>query len=193
MKDAVAAVLSAADIICTTLTNTSHKVLKTNSKADVVFVDKPARALEVDVLSPLVINKPQMTTLIGDDRQLLPTVISNAKDCMSALQLAPSLFQRLKKLNVDSSLFIRQHRMTPQVAMYIHRFVYQNVVKNDGTTELLQRPKATQFSNFLKGELDTEGSVAFVDVPDSEMVVRQDTKSRYNVGMAQVTLDLIDR
>jgi hypothetical protein len=41
--------------------------------------------------------------------------------------------------------------------------------------------------------LDTEGSVAFIDVPDSEMVVRQDTKSRYIVGMAQVTLDLIDR
>jgi hypothetical protein len=78
MNDTITAVLSSTDVICTTLTNTSHEVLRTNVQARVVFIDEAARALERDALTPMVINNPGIA--------LLPAMRSRSPQRSSAIQ-----------------------------------------------------------------------------------------------------------
>ena len=131
-------ILNSCDIIISTINNSSDPRLKKYS-FQIVIIDEASQSLEPDTLLPLLHNS-KMAVLIGDEKQLGPTVIS--KEC-DICGLNISLFERLCYYYEGSnfiSLLNEQYRM-PE---FLYRFSNQSFYNNEVITK-------TKDINFTSG------------------------------------------
>ena len=115
MSDIENEIISQSDIVISTICNSADPRLE-DYFFQIVIVDEASQSLEPDSLLPLL-HRAEMAVLIGDEKQLGPTVIS--KEC-DILGLNISLFERLCYLYEGSnfiSLLNEQYRM--------HEFLYR--------------------------------------------------------------------
>ena len=115
MSDIENEILSQSDIVISTICNSADPRLE-DYFFQIVIIDEVSQSLEPDTLLPLLHNV-EMAVLIGDEKQLGPTIIS--KEC-DILGLNISLFERLCYLYEGSnfiSLLNEQYRM--------HEFLYR--------------------------------------------------------------------
>merc|ERR1712050_200859 len=81
-----------------------------------VLLDEAAQATELAALMPLLHSTAQASvTLVGDHRQLPPTVVSIEANREG---FSASLFERLAHRGVEPSLLNVQYRMHPAVATF---------------------------------------------------------------------------
>ena len=119
-------ILNSCDIIISTINNSSDPRLE-NYFFQIVIIDEASQSLEPDLLLPLVHNA-EMAVLIGDEKQLGPTVISRECD-ISGLNI--SLFERLCYYYEGSnfiSLLNEQYRMPEFLYRFSNQFFYNNEV-----------------------------------------------------------------
>ncbi|KAI8464074.1 MAG: AAA domain-containing protein [Monoraphidium minutum] len=89
---------------------------------DAVVVDEAAQALEPATLIPLQLLKPGgRVVLVGDTRQLPPTVLSRAAE---GARLAQSLFERLERCGWPVVMLRQQYRMHPAISAWPGRWFY---------------------------------------------------------------------
>ena len=135
-------ILSSCDIILSTISNSADQRLK-DYFFQIVIIDEASQSLEPDSLLPLLHNA-EMAVLIGDEKQLGPTVIS--KECDIA-GLNISLFERLCYYYEGSdfiSLLNEQYRM-PE---FLYRFSNQNFYNNKVITKTAKKQDLNVMSKF---------------------------------------------
>lgn len=109
-----------ASVICSTLSSSVSDVLNIKT-FDLVIIDEACQATEISTIIPLKYN-PSKIVLIGDPKQLPPTVISDQS------LLKKSLFERL--LSYHSPIFLDvQYRMHPEICDFSSSFFYDSKIK----------------------------------------------------------------
>ncbi|KNC82196.1 hypothetical protein SARC_05516 [Sphaeroforma arctica JP610] len=115
-KKAINSILSGLDVVCCTCMGAGEKILH-NIKFGLVVVDECTNSTEPDVLVTLTkARKDGQVVLIGDHRQLPPTVMTQDPKAMRILNL--SLFERLRNLKTDPPAALpKVHAIAKEVAL----------------------------------------------------------------------------
>ncbi|MEC7694715.1 MAG: AAA domain-containing protein, partial [Candidatus Thermoplasmatota archaeon] len=106
-------ILDRAQVLCCTCIGSGHEILD-GRKFPRVLIDEATQATEPATLVPLVRGARQVV-LIGDHRQLPPTVISRRAEKGG---LDRSLFERLIDMGISPSILTTQYRMHPAISEF---------------------------------------------------------------------------
>ncbi|KRH94636.1 tRNA-splicing endonuclease positive effector (SEN1) [Pseudoloma neurophilia] len=162
--------LKQCDVVCATLSSSAKDLIKiANISFDFLIIDEACQSVETSTLIPLKFN-PIKIILIGDPRQLPPTVLSKSKP------YASSLFDRLMKSQPVLLLDV-QYRMHPEIADFPNKYFYQSMLKNDISVLKRQNPYAT----FLK-------PMSFLKTQSND---NSDQNSYANSGEARIVLEIV--
>ncbi|MGY8754679.1 MAG: AAA domain-containing protein [Candidatus Poseidoniales archaeon] len=172
-------VLNSAEVLCTTNIGAGHFSLASR-RFPVVLIDEATQATEPSSLVPIVKGCRQLI-LVGDHRQLPPTVISNAAEEGG---LSIPLFERLLENKVEAHMLTTQYRMHPTIREFPSARFYDNRLE-DGCSAA-ERPPA---AGFLWPDWDRP--VAFVPVHGSE--IKEDVgSSRSNIDEAAAVISILN-
>jgi superfamily I DNA and/or RNA helicase len=122
---AVDELLDQADVICTTNITAGSELLE-NRKFDLSVIDEATQATQPAALIPYL--KAEKTILIGDHKQLPPTVV-NQEAAKNGLRV--SLFEKLMEIYQGelSSLLKTQYRMNREIMGFSSIYFYNNSLK----------------------------------------------------------------
>jgi superfamily I DNA and/or RNA helicase len=122
-----------------------------------VIIDESTQSTETSTIVPLI-KKCEQLVLIGDHKQLPPTILSNEA---AKAGLNVSLFERLIDVGIDTCLLQTQFRMHSSISEYPNCTFYDNKIENDSSTNnrMLIPGFAWPNKNF---------NVAFINVPAKE-------------------------
>ncbi|MED5452801.1 MAG: AAA domain-containing protein [Candidatus Thermoplasmatota archaeon] len=164
-------ILDKAQVLCCTCIGSGHELLD-GRRFSRVLIDEATQATEPATLVPLVRGARQVV-LVGDHRQLPPTVISQRAETGG---LSRSLFERLVEMGIEPHLLRVQYRMHPSISLFPNERFYAGRLE-DGV-ESAQRPAPG-------GMLwpDWDHPMAFLPVQEGE-VRSPDGKSKENPGEA---------
>ncbi|KAI9819654.1 MAG: hypothetical protein M1826_001115 [Phylliscum demangeonii] len=145
-------VVAQADVIVTTCSNAAEGFITRSCHPDVLFVDEAARPVELDLVIPIAFYGPRIVVLVGDEKQLRPTVKTYGKkssdkkaiNCFAS-QLAISIFDRLKTSGYPTVLLREQHRMTAGLAKAASDIIYDGQLIDAPSTALVNRIKSQSF------------------------------------------------
>ena len=129
-------ILDTKKIVLTTTNNACDKRLK-DEKFPIVIMDEATQALEPECLLPLI-KGAKMVVLIGDEKQLGPTVFS--KECQMC-GLSTSLFERLITYYNGSSFISKlkeQFRMNPFLYRFPNEHFYENKIVSNVNNNNIQ-------------------------------------------------------
>ena len=175
----VSSVLDGADVICSTTIGAGHHILR-DRKFPIVLIDEATQASEPSALVP--INKGcRQLILVGDHKQLPPTVISETAEKGG---LGQSLFERLNKCGVPAHMLRTQYRMHPVIREFPSARFYDN--KLDDGCKALDRPTPA-------GLLwpDWDNPLAFIPIDGTEQE-DEDGSSRSNFAEAAKVLSVVN-
>ena len=172
-------VLDSAEVICSTCIGIGHEMLA-ERKFTNVLVDEATQAIEPATWVPIMRGCRRLV-LIGDHRQLPPTVLSRRAEKDG---LATSLFERLLEVGIEPYLLTRQYRMHPVIAEFSSARYYDNRLENGVTAAQRLAP-----AGFLWP--DWEAPVAFIPVDGVEELAK-DGKSRLNRDEAGWVVKVVD-
>ena len=113
-------ILDRAQVLCCTCIGVGHQLLD-GRKFTRVLLDEATQATEPSSLVPLVRGARQIV-LVGDHRQLPPTVISRRAENGG---LRRSLFERLVAMGIEPMLLDTQYRMHPAISDFPNRIFYE--------------------------------------------------------------------
>ena len=176
MKDDI---LDNADVICATCIGSGHLLLD-GRRFPRVLIDEATQATEPATLVPIVRGCKQLV-LVGDHKQLPPTVISSRAEKMG---LNISLFERLIQLGVNSTMLLEQYRMHPCIAEFPSIQSYEGLLKNAIFEDKRPTPIGLIWPDF-------ENPVAFLPVEGGE-IVSQDGHSKANPTEAGWVLKMVE-
>lgn len=176
MKDDI---LDKANVICATCIGSGHIVLD-GRRFPRVLIDEATQATEPATLVPIVRGCRQLV-LVGDHKQLPPTVISTRAEEMG---LNKSLFERLIELGVSSTMLLEQYRMHPCIAEFPSRQSYDGLLKNGVTNKNRIAPTGIIWPDF-------DNPVVFLPVEGGE-IVSADGHSKANPTEAGWVLRIVD-
>eukprot|EP01071_Lankesteria_metandrocarpae_P011535 Lankesteria_metandrocarpae@DN5451_c1_g1_i14.p1 len=169
-------VIKSADIIFATLSGSANKSLR-GLNFSCVIVDEASQAVELSTIVPLQAGIKNMI-LIGDQKQLPATVLSNAA---RKVDYDRSLFERLQLCGVRVKMLEKQYRMRPAISRFPSAQFYNNKVQDDVSVK--SRPKDIFHDLF--------GVLKFFDIPDSSHHRDRVTKSLSNVKEAMFVANIM--
>ncbi|KAH6647006.1 SEN1 N terminal-domain-containing protein [Truncatella angustata] len=116
-------ILDSAHVLCSTLSGAGHEMLKTlNVEFETVIIDEAAQCVELSALIPLKYGCSKCI-LVGDPKQLPPTVLSQSAQRYGYDQ---SLFVRMQQNSPnDVHLLDMQYRMHPEISMFPSQEFYE--------------------------------------------------------------------
>ena len=124
IKEAV----KSASVICCTNTNAASRYLE-DLEFDLVLIDEAGQSTEPSCLIP--ISKGKKLILVGDHKQLPPTILSQ-----DAQELSISLFERMMdNPKCNHTLLDTQYRMHPEINQFPSDEFYGSELKSHFTTE----------------------------------------------------------
>lgn len=151
--------LSGADIVVATLSSSAQQQFVEHMVAfkvtfDAVICDEAAQSTEPSVLIPLRYGCRQLV-LVGDPRQLPPTVVSERA---ARAGLSVSLFERLERAGHEVLMLSIQYRMHPEIRRFPSSYFYHDkLVDGDGFKPLA-----------LRGAFASFRPVTFIDLSRSQ-------------------------
>ena len=175
----ISAVLDDAEVICATTIGVGHKLLS-DRNFPVVLMDEATQASEPSALVPITRGCRQLI-LVGDHKQLPPTVISKAAEDGG---LGRSLFERLIECGLEAHMLTTQYRMHPTICEYPSARFYDGRLEDGCSSD--ERPPA---AGFLWPDWDHP--VAFVPVDGSE-IVDEESSSKSNLDEAAKVLSIVN-
>ena len=123
--------LNNSDIIFCTLASAGCSAMKSTSLIDNLIIDEAGACSEAECIIPFIL-KPKRLMLIGDPKQLPPTVMSKRGVRMG---FDISMLERMMGLGYEYALLDTQYRMRPQISRWPSKEFYEGRVK-DGVEEL---------------------------------------------------------
>ena len=172
-------VLGGAEVLCTTNIGAGHFTLA-NRRFSTVLIDEATQASEPSSLVPIVKGCRQLI-LVGDHRQLPPTVISRVAEDGG---LSIPLFERLLENGVEAHMLTTQYRMHPTIREFPSARFYDNRLV-DGCSAADRPPAA----GFLWPDWDKP--VAFVPVHGAE-ISEETGSSRSNIDEAAAVISILN-
>ena len=169
IEDYKRTILDNCPIIISTINNSADSRIE-DYHFPIVLIDEATQALEPDCLLPLY-HKAQMVVMIGDEKQLGPTVKSNDAEILG---LGISLFERLCFYYKGSdfiSMLTEQYRMHSSLYEFSNIHFYGGQMTTHGEIELDEKVK----NNFPWP--NKEIPTFFFDVKGKEL---KETTSYYN-------------
>ncbi|KAK0615807.1 SEN1 N terminal-domain-containing protein [Bombardia bombarda] len=151
-------ILDQAQVLCATLSGAGHEMFKSlNVEFETVIIDEAAQCVELSALIPLKYGC-QKCILVGDPKQLPPTVLSQSA---AKYGYAQSLFVRMQKNHAkDVHLLDQQYRMHPEISQFPSREFYEGLLR-DGDDMARLRVQPWHQSELL-------GPYRFFDVKGSQ-------------------------
>jgi predicted DNA helicase len=169
-KEIIKRCIEGANVICTTNTNANSEFLR-NITFDLVLIDEAAQSTEPSCLIP--ISKSKKVILVGDHKQLPPTILSR-----DAQELSVSLFERM--MNVCRyTLLDTQYRMHPNICTFPSNEFYKGLLKSFRGTSKHELPKNPYNAN-----------IVFIECFGEEKKYKGAT-SFYNPKEVDIVFDLI--
>ncbi|MGB1588782.1 MAG: AAA domain-containing protein [Candidatus Poseidoniaceae archaeon] len=172
-------VLSGAEVLCTTNIGAGHFTLESR-KFPIVLIDEATQASEPSSLVPIVKGARQLI-LVGDHRQLPPTVISQTAEDGG---LNIPMFERLIENGIPSHMLTTQYRMHSTIREFPSARFYDNRLE-DGCSDSARPPPA----GFLWP--DWSKPVAFVPVHGSE-INDNTSSSKSNMDEAAMVVKVVN-
>ena len=179
-QGAAALVLARADVVCCTCVGAGDELLE-GFTFRVACVDEATQCPEPAALIPLT--KALSGVLVGDARQLPPTVVSQAAQRAG---LGVSLFERLERLGLSPDLLDRQYRMHPSLAAFPSEAFYGGRVASD--PDPASRPAPLGFD-----WPDARCPLVFVEVDGGEERRAPDGLSVFNELEARAAVAAVER
>ena len=177
---AASLVLARADVVCCTCVGAGDELLE-GFTFRVACVDEATQCPEPAALIPLT--KALSGVLVGDARQLPPTVVSQAAQRAG---LGVSLFERLERLGLSPDLLDRQYRMHPSLAAFPSEAFYGGRVASD--PDPASRPAPLGFD-----WPDARCPLVFVEVDGGEERRAPDGLSVFNEREARAAVAAVER
>jgi predicted DNA helicase len=192
---AVKELLDQADVICTTNITAGSELLE-KEKFDLSVIDEATQATQPAALIPYF--KAKKTILIGDHKQLPPTVV-NQEAAENGLRV--SLFEKLMEIYQDelSSLLEIQYRMNREIMGFSSIYFYENSLKAAETAaEQKLSDLGVKIGNdncFTEKSLKSEYPVVFLDTKEMKADERsfEGSSSYDNPVESEIVLDILDR
>ncbi|GKZ34345.1 hypothetical protein AbraIFM66950_004575 [Aspergillus brasiliensis] len=133
-------VLEKANIVATTLSNASSDILRGSSfKPDFVICDEAGQCQEGEVTIALTIPTVRAVVLIGDPKQLPPTVLSEYATNEGALYLKRSLMERLYDAGYPCTMLMTNYRNHSQILDLLNSKIYCNKLRLGPSNDSEQR------------------------------------------------------
>ncbi|KIW42158.1 uncharacterized protein PV06_05739 [Exophiala oligosperma] len=132
-------ILDSAHVLCATLSGSGHEIFQgLNIEFETVIIDEAAQSIELSALIPLKYGCSKCI-LVGDPKQLPPTVLSRAA---AKFQYEQSLFARMENNHrKDVHLLDTQYRMHPEISLFPSKTFYDSRLKDGaGMAKLRHRP-----------------------------------------------------
>ena len=133
--------LTDCSVVCATNVGAANGMLEKMS-FDTILMDEAAQATEPITLIPIVRAGVRRVILVGDHKQLPPTVLSNRADGAGFSQ---SLFERLIAMEVRPYVLSIQYRMHPAIASYPSKAFYDGRIHTGIKSKHRQPPKGFQW------------------------------------------------
>ncbi len=184
--------LAKADVIVTTCSNAGVAAVYMNFKPDVIYIDEAGKAMDLDVGIVMARYRARAIVLVGDDKQLRPTVVSHEDDNSLRPHLTKSLFERLKQAGRDSILFREQHRMATTIADLRSEMCYGNRLSDAESTRFKHRDKAVRFQQFLQANYPSVNNTTvkrFLDVASTS--TGKTGRSTHNLATQAVGMNVV--
>lgn len=192
---AVDELLNQADVICTTNITAGSELLE-DREFDLSVIDEATQATQPAALIPYL--KAPKTILIGDHKQLPPTVV-NQEAAESGLKV--SLFENLIEIYQDelSSMLEIQYRMNREIMGFSSIYFYENSLRAAETVaEQKLSDLGVQVDDahcFTDKSLMSEYPFVFLDTKEMKADERSfDGSNSYdNPVESEIVLDILDR
>ncbi|XP_026312911.1 probable helicase senataxin isoform X2 [Piliocolobus tephrosceles] len=178
-------------IICCTLSTSGGLLLESAFRGQggvpfsCVIVDEAGQSCEVETLNPLI-HRCNKLILVGDPKQLPPTVISMKAQDYGYDQSMMARFFRLLEENVEHNMISRlpilqltvQYRMHPDICLFPSNYIYNRILKTNRQTETIRCSSDWPFQPYL-----------VFDVEDGSE--RRDNDSYVNVQEIKLVMEII--
>ncbi|XP_039085637.1 probable helicase senataxin isoform X3 [Hyaena hyaena] len=178
-------------VICCTLSTSGGLLLESAFRGQggvpfsCVIVDEAGQSCEVETLTPLI-HRCNKLVLVGDPKQLPPTVISMKAQEYGYDQSMMARFYKLLEDNVEQNVIGRlpvlqltvQYRMHPDICLFPSNYVYNKSLKTNRLTETNRCSSDWPFQPYL-----------VFDVGDGSE--RRDNDSYINVQEIKLVMEII--
>jgi len=171
-------ILDRCQVLCCTCIGSGHDLLD-GRRFSRVLIDEATQATEPASLVPLVRGSRQIV-LIGDHKQLPPTVISRRAEDGG---LSRSLFERLIDMGIEPKLLTTQYRMHPSISEFPNVHFYEGMLEDGVSPEERTAPVGMLWP-------DWDAPMAFVPV-DGDEVLSPDGASKENPAEASWTVKIL--
>lgn len=176
-------ILDSAQVLCCTCIGSGHELLD-GRRFSRVLIDEATQATEPSALVPLSKGSRQVV-LIGDHKQLPPTVISRRAEQGG---LSRSLFERLIEMGIEPIMLTRQYRMHPGIAEFPNSQFYDGELTDGVTTSDRTSPTGVLWP-------DWENPIAFLPVEGGEILSPDEASKENQIEaswVVKILIDLID-
>ncbi len=177
-KNVIASLLDSAEVICATTIGAGHHVLG-DRKFPIVLIDEATQASEPSALVPIIRGCRQLI-LVGDHKQLPPTVISEKAEIGGLNQ---SLFERLNKCGIPAHMLTTQYRMHPVIREFPSARFYDNKLEDGCDASNRPAPGGLLWP-------DWDNPLAFIPVDGAELQ-DEEGSSRSNYAEAAKVLNVV--
>ncbi|EGG19861.1 Regulator of nonsense transcripts [Cavenderia fasciculata] len=170
--------IRSARIVLSTLSGSASTMLaKAGCRPSIIIVDESTQSCEPSTLIPLLRNFRSKVILIGDPKQLPPTVFS---DISSRFNYDVSLFERLSNY-LPVHMLDTQYRMHPSISKFPSDQFYQAKLK-DGEN-------VVKYSNSFYND-KKYGPINFYHIPDSQedTTIGKSIKNNLEIKLVYVLL-----
>jgi hypothetical protein len=171
-------ILDRCQVLCCTCIGSGHDLLD-GRRFSRVLIDEATQATEPASLVPLVRGSRQIV-LIGDHKQLPPTVISRRAEDGG---LSRSLFERLIDMGIEPKLLTTQYRMHPSISEFPNTHFYQGLLEDGVSPDQRTAPMGMLWP-------DWESPMAFVPV-DGDELLSPDGASKENPAEASWAVKIL--
>ncbi len=171
-------ILDRCQVLCCTCIGSGHDLLD-GRRFSRVLIDEATQATEPASLVPIVRGSRQIV-LIGDHKQLPPTVISKRAEDGG---LSRSLFERLIDMGIEPKLLTTQYRMHPSISEFPNTHFYQGLLEDGVSPDQRPAPMGMLWP-------DWEAPMAFVPV-DGDELLSPDGASKENPAEASWAVKIL--
>ncbi|XP_036710448.1 probable helicase senataxin isoform X3 [Balaenoptera musculus] len=175
-------------IICCTLSTSGGLLLEAAFRGQggvpfsCVIVDEAGQSCEVETLTPLI-HRCSKLILVGDPKQLPPTVISVKAQDYGYDQSMMARFYKLLEENVEHNVIGRlpvlqltiQYRMHPDICLFPSNYVYNKSLKTNRLTETIRCSSEWPFQPYLVFDVgdgsEKRDNDSYVNVQEIKLVM----------------------
>ena len=153
---------------------------------EMVVLDEAAQTTEPALLCALAAAKAEQVILLGDTRQLPPTVTSKSKELRETLGISP--MARLEQCGVDEFTLSEQYRMPPFLLEHPSRYFYKGLVRCAASAMAKADSPSPQGFPW-----PNQQPLAFLQVGNRDAEVNHNFGGRSNPREAQMVVDIVSR